>query len=92
MSLNLLNPKAILKEEETSFSPQIKLTFDYPVQLHDFPCSTAKFSTPVLFVCLVGWLFLFFFSFAVLGTEPRPSHVLSKCSTTELHPRPVTHC
>lgn len=29
-----------------------------------------------------------FFFFVVLGKEPRASHKLGKCSSTELHPRP----
>ena len=40
-------------------------------------------------VCFVFFFFFFllFFFLAVLGIEPRSSHMVGKCSTTELHPQ-----
>lgn len=40
-----------------------------------------KFSIPQFFF----FFFVLFFFLVVLGTEPRASHMLGKCSTTELH-------
>lgn len=38
----------------------------------------------------LGFVFVFIFFFEVLGIEPRALCVLTKISTTELHPHPGT--